>query len=187
MKFRLLLLAILSLSLFSCGDDDGEEPTGNIVLNYDGDNFTAPTLAGGLYEFAIRFPASTTSRVAGQQLTDISFYLYEIPNELAITLSPDATASTPGDYILRQPVSNLRANAWNTIRLSQPYTIQDNEALWVGVEISHGSDFLQTVGCDRGPANVNGDWLYAQDDDQWTTFRERANDSVNWNIRAIIN
>ena len=185
MKYPLLILLLCSLFTFSCSSD-GDEPEGDVILNFDGDNFTAPTLAAGLYEFAVRFPASTTSRVVGKQLIKVSFYLYEAPSELTVTLSPDATASTPGDFILRQRVSNLRTNSWNTITLTQPYTFVDNEALWVGIETVHNQEFLQTVGCDEGPANPNGDWLYAEADNEWKTFRERNTDSVNWNIRAIV-
>lgn len=184
MKHLLLLFLALSIVNFSCSDDD--EPDGDIILNYDGDNETAPTLAGGLYEFAVRFPTSTTSRVEGKRLTQVSFYLYEAPDELTITLSQDGTPATPGDFILRQRVADLRTNSWNTVTLTQPYTFSDPAALWVGIEIIHNDAFLQTVGCDAGPARANGDWLFAEDDGEWTTFRDRVGDSVNWNIRAIV-
>ncbi|MEL6388606.1 MAG: hypothetical protein AAFQ02_00475 [Bacteroidota bacterium] len=185
MRLSYLILLALGLVLFSCSDDS-DEPTEGLIINYDSDNVTAPNLPAGFYEFAVRFPANITRDLVDRQLTQVSFYLYERPDELWITVSPDATATTPGNLLVEQQVTNLRSNSWNTISLDSPYTFSNNAPIWIGVQIIHNQSALQTVGCDAGPANPNGDWLFDDADGQWLTFRDRVNDSVNWNIRAII-
>ncbi len=179
--FFLALLCIV-LGLTSCSDDG--EPSGSNILNYDTENATAPTLATGFYEFTIRFTNRELSPVQGKKITAISFYLYDIPSEVNITFSPDQTISQPGEITYNENLSNLRANAWNTVTLKTPYDI-DGTSFWIGIQVDLPR-LMQTVGCDAGPAKSNGDWLYSDEDKDWRTFRERTSDSVNWNIRATV-
>lgn len=180
MRYSILFLFLSSLFFISCADDGGI--SGNDVLHYDGDNATAPTLPAGSYEFAIRFPSLITRNVIDKNITEVSFYLYEIPSSLIITFSPDNTALNPGNILYGQEVTSLKANSWNTVRLDQPFGI-DGSALWIGIQVVH-ADAIQSVGCDAGPANANGDWLYDETDKLWLTFRSRVGDSINWNIRV---
>ena len=187
MRLKYLLILLLGIALtVGCGDDGEGEPEGPNILNYDGDNFTAPTLPDGLYEFAIRFPAVLVRNVEGRSIEQVSFYLYEIPSQLYINISPDFTPTLPGEIVNTQRVTDLRRNSWNTVTLDTPYLL-DGNPVWVGIEVTQNST-LQTVGCDAGPANANGDWLYDEEFQNWETFRSRTNDneSVNWNIRAIL-
>ena len=187
MKLKYLFFLSIIFFAVSCGSDDEPEIIENsTVLNYDGDNQTAPTFPAGLYEFAIRFPSLLTRNVVGRNIEQISFYLYNVPEELYLNFSPDLTPTLPGNIVYTQEVTNLRANSWNTVNLDQPYRI-DGNPLWIGVEVTQ-SDLIQTVGCDAGPANPNGDWLYDEENKEWETFTVRTdeNESVNWNIRAII-
>ncbi len=172
----------------SCGDDGGPEiPEEAVVLSYDGDNVTAPTFPAGLYEFAVRFPTTLTRNVEGRSITQVSFYLYNAPEQVYINISRDDTPTLPGGIENTQMVNNLSPNSWNTVTLDTPYEM-DGSPVWVGVEVTQNSQ-IQTVGCDAGPANPNGDWLYDEATMNWETFNSRTgeNESVNWNIKAIIN
>ena len=43
------------------------------------------------------------------------------------------------------------------------------------------------LGCDAGPTDGGGDWLFRDSDGEWDSFRQRAGgESINWNIRGII-
>ena len=183
MNLRHTIYLLAFLFLVSCGEDD-VIPADRTVLNYDGDNITAPTLAGGLYEFAARFPPVLVSNVEGRSIEQVSFYLYEVPTQLYINISTDETPSLPGEILNTQLVTNLTPNSWNTITLNEPYPL-DGSAVWVGIEVTI-DDLIQTVGCDAGPANANGDWLYNESERSWDTFRNLNGESVNWNIRAVI-
>ncbi len=186
MKTKYILLISIIFLAISCSEDDNGEPQGSNVLNYDGDNFTAPTLQTGLYEFAVRFPSIITRNVEGKQINQISFYLYESPGQMYINISPDLTPSLPGDIVYSQQVTNFRNNSWNTISLNDPFPL-DGNPVWIGIEVNFEGQ-IQTVGCDAGPANGNGDWLYDEENKEWETFSNRTNqnESVNWNIRAIL-
>lgn len=174
--------------MMSCGDDEGPEiPEEAVVLSYDGDNFTAPTFPAGLYEFAARFPATLTRNVEGRAITQVSFYLYNRPEQMYLNISRDISPIEPGAIENTQLITNASPNSWNTITLDTPYEL-DGTAVWVGIEVTQ-NDQIQTVGCDAGPANANGDWLYDEETMTWETFINRTgqNESVNWNIKAIVN
>lgn len=186
MKLRYLLFILAALLTLGCSDDNDGQPEGPNVLNYDGPNFTAPTLASGLYEFAVRFPTVITRNVSGRQIEQVSFYLYDVPVQMYINISPDRTPTLPGDIVYSQQVTNFQPNSWNTINLDDPFVLDDNP-IWIGIEVDLDRQ-MQTVGCDAGPANGNGDWLYDEDNREWATFSTRTNqnESVNWNIRVIL-
>jgi len=172
--------------LMSCGDDDGPEISEDaVVLSYDGENVTAPTFPAGLYEFAARFPTNLTRNVTGRTIDQVSFYLYNAPEVMYINISRDNSPTLPGAIENTQMVNNPRPNSWNTITLDTPYEL-DGSPIWVGIEVTQ-NDAIQTVGCDAGPANANGDWLYDEETMTWETFVSRSGESVNWNIKAIIN
>ncbi|NBC09496.1 MAG: hypothetical protein GVY26_20080, partial [Bacteroidetes bacterium] len=42
----------------------------------------------------------------------------------------------------------------------------------------------QSIGCDAGPNQSNGDWLYDSNDSQWLPYTDRTPESINWNIRG---
>ena len=181
---KLLYLVIFGLFIASCGGDEEEIPNDRTILSYDGENLTAPTLPEGLFEFAVRFPPNLTRNVEGRSIEQVSFYLYDAPAQMYLNISTDFTTSVPGDILNTQMISNPRPNSWNTITLDEPYPI-DGGAIWVGIEVNLDRT-MQSVGCDAGPANANGDWLYQEIDQTWDTFRGRTGESVNWNIKAII-
>ena len=184
MKYRFLLLLFSLTFILSCGEDEDPIPSDRTILNYDGDNITAPNMIDGLYEFAVRFPPVLTRNVQGRSIEQVSFYIYEIPDQVYLNISSDRTPTLPGQILNTQMLNNLSPNSWNTITLDTPFNL-DGTAVWVGIEVFHDRQ-MQSVGCDAGPAQENGDWLYVEADQTWDTFRNTLGESINWNIRAVI-
>ena len=184
MKILKGIVLCLVLVMMACSEDN--EPTGENVLSYDGNNQTAPTLPPGLYEHSARFPSVITRNVVGRSIESVSFYLYEVPASTYILISNDQSSVEPGPVQYSQDISSgLIPNSWNTVSLTDPYPL-DGSAVWVSVEVEFSGNPTQTVGCDAGPANPNGDWLYDGSDQQWRRFEDRVGESINWNIRAIL-
>ena len=183
---KYILFAITIILCSACGSDGPDVSGDRIVLSYDGENVTAPTLGAGYFEFAVRFPTMLTDNAIGKSIEQVSFYLYDAPQYLAISISNDLTSTLPDDVLFRQQITAPRTNSWNTITLSQPFEIT-GEPIWVRIEIEQ-NDILQTVGCDAGPNRRNGDWLYDEDTNTWESFLDRTGqaESVNWNIKAIL-
>ena len=113
MRVYVLLVFLSLFTLFSCGDD--QEVSGVDVLNYDGENFTAPTLPPGDFGFAARFPSLVTRNAEGRTIKSISFYLYERPESLVMRLANDQTSRTPGAPFYSQELNGgLSEFGWNT-------------------------------------------------------------------------
>jgi len=185
MNFKYLLFLMVVVLAAACGgDDEPDIPSDRIILSYDGPNVTAPTFPAGLYEFAVRFPSMLTGAAEGRSIEQVTFYLYEAPAEMYINISTDVTPTLPGEILNTQRVSGLTTNAWNTVTLNEPFFL-DGSPVWVGIEVNQNSN-IQTVGCDAGPANPNGDWLYDEENMEWETFFNRTSESVRWNIKAIL-
>jgi len=181
---RLLLCCTIILSgvcFSSCGDDDADEQ----ILNYDGDNATGPTFLPGEYVTAARFPNVIMRAYTGQTIEALDVYILDVPNSSEVIIyGGDGSDGSPATEILAQEVS-LAANSWNTIPLNTPYLIDGTE-IWIGL-VFGVEQATQVTGCDAGPANVNGDYLYQNSDRQWTTFRDlTTTESINWNIRAVL-
>jgi len=103
-----------------------------------------------------------------------------------LNISVDDTSTIPGAILNTQLITNASPNSWNTITLNEPFLL-DGSSVWVGIEVTHDQQ-QQSVGCDAGPADSNGDWLYDEETMTWETFSNRTSgaESVNWNIKAIV-
>lgn len=177
--FPILLLSLLFC--FSCSDDEVSAD-----LKYDGDNFSAPVFDDVIFEAGTRFPATLTSAFVGNQLTDVEFFIDNVPAACELIIYDEGTQASPGSRLYSAFVGgNLSANSWNTHRLTTPVDINGND-LWICLKIEHiGSDM--SVGCDAGPAVSNGDWI-KYDVLDWQSLREYSNNNVdiNWNIRGFV-
>lgn len=180
-KLKFVLLFISCMMIVSCGDDPEEQ-----FLNYDGDNVTGPVFNPGAYVTAVRFPANIMSIYRDDMLTAVDIYIVETPTSARLTiLSGDGSSNTPTGEITGQSLGALTPNSWNTITLNQPYQIDGSE-IWIGLDFNVTSSIMVT-GCDAGPANANGDYLFQDSDNEWTTFRDLTiTESINWNIRGIL-
>ncbi|MFK7907201.1 MAG: hypothetical protein AB8B69_18840 [Chitinophagales bacterium] len=177
-----LLLAMLSFA--ACEDEN----TIDADLHYDGANESAPFLDIGTWEAAARFPANVMMEFQGKNLTEVEFFILERPDACAIHIYGEGTSDAAGTLLYSENVSNsVNANSWNRHMLSTPLVISGEEDLWISVVVTHNSP-LASVGCDAGPAELNGDWTYSDGDGEWQTLNFRTNQRVdiNWNIRGYI-
>lgn len=169
----------LLMSLASCGSD------GETRLNYDGDNFSAPLLEAGTYIGSARFSSNDFADLESNTLTAIEFYLLNVPNSTEIKIFGQGSNTEPGTEIYNSDVT-LDANVgWNTHNLTSPITLGDDD-IWLSVQFTHGGDD-QTLGCDEGPANIDGDHFQTTTG-AWTNLRAFSSNEVdiNWNIRGVV-
>lgn len=188
MKNSVLLLLALTLFLASaCNNDDDSVDLPTADLAYDGAPQTAPFLPAGEHELAARFPASITSGFQGQFLSEIQFYLVNVPTFCEVRIYGENTGDTPGDLLYSADVSGgIGPNGWNIHPIIGDFEIT-GEDLWLTLRIQHSSE-TNSVGCDAGPANPNGDWIFYTGANNWESFRQRSNGeaNINWNIRGIV-
>jgi hypothetical protein len=183
---KYLFMIFLVLGLISCGGDDdccevGDEET---LINYDGDNANAPNLPAGNFVFAIRLPLTTLNRLEGQNITAVSVFMYDIPSDVDLVIYNEINNLPSRELYTQDITSTLSPNGWNSIALDTPFPVTGT-TLWVGLDIDN-QQMMQSIGCDLGPANVNGDWLFDGTDGEFIRFTNRVNDSVNWNIRVTV-
>ncbi len=181
--YRLLFFALISAALMSCSDDDGDL----FVLSYDGNNENAPILEAGVHEAGARFTSSLLDGLEGRELESVDFWLAEYPDRCEVLIYDEGTATSPGTLLYSADVTFVTQNFdWNTHVLSTPIEITGDD-LWVVIKVEH-TEAYQSIGCDPGPAQTNGDWMLSSDDDLWRSFRDRTGNqvSINWNIRGNV-
>jgi len=181
-KISLLFVLASLVFLVACNDDEDSRPTN--VLRHDGDNRTAPFLEQGDYEAAARFTAEETMVFEGQLLERVSFFIAELPSTCEVRIYQGGTDQAPGQLVYSADVSNaVEPLQFNDHALRDDITIND-EDLWVSIFFSHGGR-QQTIGCDAGPRDPNGDWI--TENQQWTNFQQfSGGESINWNIRVFV-
>lgn len=178
----------LSLLITSCGSDDGVfiPAEGDNVLYYDGANFTGPNLEAAEYEAAAYFPASITSNYTGKRIIEVQWFMGLVPADCDIKIYSGSSGNAPGDLLYTANISlnSISTPAWNTHIIPTGIEIT-GEALWISVALLHNNQ-QQSIGCDSGPADGNGDWLFSSSDNSWQTFSQRTGENINWNIRGIV-
>lgn len=183
-----LLLLIGLLSWTGCEDDDPTDT--ETVLNYDGPNFTAPTLPEGRHIFAAYFPPAETAPFTGRTLERIRFWLDDIPESTTVIVYGEGPNDrTPGAELYRRDITNRVNNTgWYEDRLIPGIEI-DGQGMWLAVEVELANGRPRSVGCDQGiNYDRNGDLLLlAVTPGGWTTFNDLNGETVNWNIRGVLN
>ena len=193
MKIWNFFASILLFSvLFAACNDDDLQPDDNI-LNYDGDNVTSPVLDPGTYELAVRFTQDELDPIRDKKLAGVQFFMGVRPATLKVFVSGPGSNNEPGNFLFEQDLTNiatgqggLQLGAFNELRIDPPLDLPDTE-MWLSVEFQM-DETNQNIGCDSGPADPNGDYIYDSNKGIWETFRARTNgsESVNWNIRGIL-
>jgi len=181
-QMKHILYSLIFVGLIACGKDD--ESTVN-ELRYDGENFTSPFIDAGDHEAAVRFRSVETSSFIGKQLTAIDVFLYDVPTSIYLNIYTSGSAAGPGIPVIHEEITlGVRPNSLNRITLNPPVDISNE--MWLSVNWSQSSN-QQVIGCDEGPANPNGDWIFVSTNTNgWTSLRETNGESVNWNIRGIV-
>lgn len=181
MKKYTFLFCCLALMMSACKDD--EDNTNRLF--YDDGNVSGPLLQTATWQAAVRFTPAETAEFSGLRLTEVEYYMGPAPAGSDILIYGPGVNNNPGDLLYQAAVGNsIRQNSWNTHRIATPIDITGQE-IWISVGLVHQQD-QQSIGCDAGPADTNGDWLFSSIDGQWRTYRERTNEDVNWNIRGVV-
>lgn len=183
--FFLLGLATLTLSCTSDDDDNNfvDEPTFRAnFLYYDSGNITGPLLEPGTYELAISFTADDLEPHVGKTIEEVRFFVGpQFPKSCKVKIYTGGS-STPSTLLYEANVTNaLESTTFNVHEVAQPITIS-TQPIWISVEVEHDIN-QQSIGCDDGPRKTGGDWLLQSQDNQWRSYADRTNESINWNIR----
>jgi len=160
------------------------DPTDDVVLHYDGDNFSAVGLtSGGAMRCAAVFTPAELQDYAGMELTSIDVYIAEDPTSFKAQVYNYGLPNIPGpgDLIVEQTF-NPTATTWNTINLTTPIFIGGFD-IWVGYWLDHTAG-TYPAGCDAGPHHPNGDWISAGPG--WHHLSDNVGLDYNWNIRATL-
>ena len=191
MKIQLILLAFAIVLASSCKKDD--PIPGEATLQYDGDNATGPLLEAGYHELAVYFPSSTMSQYANWKLSEITWFGSGVdPNvssdSCAVKIYEAGSSNAPGTLLYEADVTGILIadveGRWREHLLPTPLTVS-GDGIWIAIAIRQDTE-RQFIGCDSGPNQLNGDWLYKDSDGNWQSYVQRTSESVNWNIRAIV-
>jgi hypothetical protein len=184
-QLTLLGLLALMLAFSACDDDDDGFQFDPELMHYDGANANAPFLPTGNVEVAAQFRNNAMDFYRGKRIDAVQLFIYDVPESAKLILYGQGNGDEPGPILYQQEIADdLDPDAWNTIPLTQPLDMPDDE-LWIGLQLPDGGN-QQVIGCDSGPAQDGGDWMYQEPDEEWRTFRERSTDNINWNIRASV-
>jgi hypothetical protein len=177
-----VFLVITAVCTLSCEEETIEVPLEDErLIHYDGVNVSAPQILEGLHESSIRFESRHLLPYQGRILESVQFYISHVPNDLTLRIYKNERT-----LLYEALITGSRASSWNTYDLTEGLMIDDSE-LWISLRYTL-AETQRVIGCDAGPAFVNGDWEYSGMEDNWSNFRLRTNNqiSINWNIRGVL-
>lgn len=179
---RALAFALAALAFVACEDDD-DLGTAEDVLALDGPNLTGPILEAGTHRFAVQFYPEDLEGFAGRNLETARVFIGEAPESMRISVHEGGTTA-PGLELTAVNVTGFgQTRQFVDYRLPDLVPIDPAETLWIVAEVELAAA-QQSIGCDAGPAIDGGDWLWSGD--RYLTYRERTSESVNWNIRGVV-
>lgn len=185
-NFSSFLGIFLVIGLFTgCTKEDSNPGVDDNLLSYDGNNITGPLLVAGNYEAAAQFFASDLAKVSGKKLAQVRWFMGIAPAKTVIKIYTGGNGNSPGNLAFEKDVTDrLETPGWNTYRLTTPIEITDQD-IWISIAFTH-SNTQQSIGCDAGPSATGGDWLFFAQDNSWKPYNERTPESINWNIRGLL-
>ena len=116
----------------------------------------------------------------------VEYYIKEVPTSARIKVY-NGGIITPSSVIYEQDItSELQTESWITHTIADPI-ILDGSDLWIAVSFSHTGE-SRVMGCDGGPADPDGDWMFDTLDGEWDALLNRTGGavSINWNIRGKV-
>ena len=183
-QWTILIFTFIAVAFTACSEDENNFDLDN-TLHYDGPNQTAPVLPAGEYEAAARFTSAELAEFVDRQLLEISFFIANLPESCTIKIYGEGSVDEPGNVMYSASVSgSLRPFSWNTHEIRNPIDITGKD-IWISIAVTHAST-QQSIGCDAGPAHPDGDWLYRDTEQNWSTYRQISGESINWNIRGRV-
>lgn len=160
------------------------EPTDDVVLNYDGDNFSAIGLTdGGPMRVAANFTSDLVQDYIGMELSSIDVYINEQPIATKAQVYNYGLTNIPGpgEMLVEQDFNPIQIS-WNTINLDEPVLISGGD-VWVGYWVDHAAGTFP-AGTDEGPHHPQGDWISTGPG--WSHLSDNPDLNYNWNIRATL-
>ncbi len=152
-----------------------------VVLNYDGENFSAVGLTnGGTYEVAAKFPANMVGSYIGMELTEVQVYINDPAEGYKLKIYGQDLPNRPGLLLYQQTFAGTPFS-WNTIVLNTPLMNSGGD-LWVAYEVTQVTVGIFPAGTDAGPAHPEGDWI--KTGASWAKLSAISTLNYNWNIRA---
>lgn len=176
---RLLTLAFCALTLVACEDDDAPAED---ILSLDGPNLTGPILEAGTHRFAVQFYPEDLEPFEGQNLATARIFVGQAPESMRISVHAGGTTA-PGIELAALNVGNFGTTRRFIDYDIGPVPIVADDFLWIVAEVELAQN-QQSIGCDAGPAVEGGDWLWSSD--RYLPYTERTTESVNWNIRGVV-
>ena len=122
-------------------------------------------------------------------LTRVKFYHFVAPgtgetHSGNIKIYEAGTLTSPGALVTSEPYT-VSGEGWFTICLSSPVVLDDDEDVWVSVEVAHAAGEYP-LGTDVGPAvDGKGDWVSNDGGASWDELQGFGLDR-NWNIWAKV-
>lgn len=158
-------------------------PQEEVVLNYDGDNYSAiGQPADYEYIVAALFPADMLQPYIGLSIDQVDVYVNDQAYNTKVQIfGMGPYPGVPGDLLYEQNFEGLDGQ-WNTIMLDEPFFIDGSDITVGWFLFGIGDTFVP--GCDEGPANPNGNWM-STNGGSWTHLVSTLD--YNWNIRAYAN
>jgi photosystem II stability/assembly factor-like uncharacterized protein len=133
------------------------------------------------FSVASRWESSAITAYDGMQIKRIKFFPREENCEYSIRVWTGENAAT---LVLDQVVTNFTNEAWNTVVLDTPVTIDASQELWFGYRCNTQAGF--PAGVDAGPANAGYGDLLSEDGVTWTSISNAYDLDYNWNLQAML-
>ena len=169
----------------------GYEPDGTVKLSWqfpalgepiylrwhDGNSYDAGGLSsGGAFYAGARWYADDLKDYEELSLTDVEFYINQIPDALFILIYEGNT------LVRQQYVPTMRQYSFNNVKLDEPLAVDPSKDLLVALYIEH-NEITAPLGYDRGPANSGRGNLYSNDGVTWGLLNDSETGiDANWNI-----
>jgi hypothetical protein len=132
-------------------------------LHYDdGTNVNALGLtAGGTFEYAIRLTPDELAGYGSKSIVSVRRhhgYTSDFYMEGKMKIYGHGSQSEPGDLIYEQPFE-IEENGWHEVDLESPIPINEDEDIWVSVEVTHSAGQYPAGMDPSGPVYYKSDWI----------------------------
>lgn len=194
MKRCFLMILIVPLMLACKKDKEPDEPQptanyapsigqGKVALHHDDYNMDAPVLEMGSYRVAAKYNSSDIDEVSGGKLIAVQYYMAHVPSGAVLKVFKGGT-NEPGTEVYEANIlAGMNAHQWNVHEMTDSVVI--DEPIWIEISFDAQAE-TKFIGCDPGPANPNGDWMWFSGDNLWQRYVNRTETSINWNIRGVV-
>jgi hypothetical protein len=170
---------LVSLSNCNPGGASSNQKENEFIRYDDGKNFKAIGLTtGGTFGISTYYPAATLARYEGWSLSQLGFYINQVPEICKIKVYGKGTPTSPGE-LLYEEIVNPTGFSWNIFTLGDAVLIT-GEDLWLGLELTHQAG-TNPAGCDNGPAIAGFGDMISFNNVTWAPL-SNCGLSYNWNI-----